>query len=144
MKSNSVIGADEFLRDLQKLGNEMGRVKREMLKAGGDEMAEAWKREIGRRNFVESGAMKNGVRCQVKTMKSRKGELKAEVTSHGTDGHGVSNSAKAFYLHYGTSRGIKPSHWIDAAEAEGYPLADAAMRARLDQAINNTIGGKGK
>lgn len=150
MKSNSVIGADELIRDLQKLGAEMPQVEREMLQAGGQEMADAWKREIESRGFVKSGAMLRGVRYQIKKMKSKKGALKCEITSHGeVERPGkngkpskITNAAKAFYLHYGTSRGIKPSHWIDSAEADGYPKANAAMRARLDQALNSTIGTK--
>ena len=150
MKSNSVIGADDLIRDLQKLGNEMPQVEMEMLKAGGQEMADAWKREIESRGFVDSGAMLRGVRYQIKRMKSKKGALKCEITSHGVmERKGrkgktskVTNAAKAFYLHYGTSRGIPPSHWIDAAEADGYPKASAAMRAVLDQALNSTIGSK--
>lgn len=150
MRSGSVVGADEFIRDLQRLGNEMPQVEREMLQAGGQELADAWKREIEKRGFVDSGDMLKGVRYQIKRLKSKKGALKCEITSHGEatkkgkngKTHTISNAAKAFYLHYGTSRGIPASHWIDAAEAEGYPLAEAAMRARLDQALNNTIGAK--
>ena len=135
-----VEGADEFIRDLQKLGAEMPQVERAMLKAGGQVMAEdGWKAEITDRDFVDSGAMRDNVTCKVKT---GKGRMRAEITAIGQDSRGVRNAAKAFYLHYGTSRGIPPSHWIDSAEADGYPKANAAMRARLDQALNETIGAK--
>lgn len=139
MKS-MVTGADAFLRDLQKLGAEMPRVKRAMLKAGGEAMAESWRQEIDRRGFVLSGAMKNQVRYKLKTGKGN--SLRAEISSYGDDGRGVSNGTKAFYLHYGTSRGIPASHWIDAAEQDADLKVQAAMRAVLDDAIRKTVGGK--
>lgn len=139
MKS-TVTGADAFLRDLQKLGAEMDQVKRAMLRAGGEAMAESWRQEIDRRGFVLSGAMKNQVKYKLKTGKGK--SLRAEISSYGDDGRGMSNGTKAFYLHYGTSRGIPASHWIDAAEQDGDPKVQAAMRGRLDTALNQTIGGK--
>lgn len=137
---STVTGADAFLRDLQKLGTEMPQVKRAMLKAGGAEMAESWRQEIDRRGFVLSGAMKNQVKYKLKTGKGY--SIRAEVSSYGDDGRGMSNGTKAFYLHYGTSRGIKASHWIDAAEQAADPKVQAAMRSVLDTALNQTIGGK--
>lgn len=138
--NSRVEGADELLRDLQKLGNEMDAVQRQMLKAGGEIMADGWRQEITRREFVKSGAMKNQVAFRIKSGKGK--SLRAEVSSYGDDGRGMSNGTKAFYLHYGTSRGIKPSHWIDAAEADADPKVQAAMRATLDAALTKTMGGK--
>lgn len=134
-----VEGADAFLRDLQKLGAEMPQVKRAMLKAGGQVMAEdGWKAEITARDFVESGAMRDNVTCKVKT---GKGRMRAEITATGQDSRGVRNAAKAFYLHYGTSR-IRATHWIDPAEARAMPGVSEAMGAVLSDTLNKTIGGK--
>ena len=134
-----VPGADDFIRDLQKLGAEMPQVERAMLKAGGQEMAEnGWKAEIADRDFVDSGAMRDHVTYKVK---SAKGRLRAEITAAGQDSRGVRHAAKAFYLHYGTSR-IQPTHWIDQAEARAMPGSAAAMGAVLSDALNKTIGGK--
>lgn len=138
--NSRVEGADELLRDLRKLGNEMDAVHREMLKAGGEVMADSWRQEIERRGFVKSGSMRDNVRYKLKSGKGK--SLRAEVSSYGTDGRGMSNGTKAFYLHYGTSRGIKPSHWIDAAEQDADPKVQAAMRERLDAALTKTMGGK--
>lgn len=138
--NSRVEGADELLRDLQKLGNEMDAVQRDMLNAGGEIMADSWQQEIGRRGFVKSGAMLDNVRYKLKAGKGK--SLRAEISSYGDDGRGMSNGTKAFLLHYGTSRGIKPSHWIDAAEADGDPKVQAAMRERLDAALMKTMGGK--
>ena len=146
-----VIGADEMLRDLQTLGNEMPKVEKEMLMAGGEAMAESWEQEIEARGFVASGEMLKNVRAKTK---NRKGAMRAEVTAYGSvkrtvktgknkgKQYEVRNAAKAYMLHYGTSR-IHASHWIDAAEDHGMPLVTAAMAGRLGEALNNTIGGKG-
>lgn len=134
-----VTGADEFIRDLRKLGNEMPQVERQMLQAGGQVMAEdGWKAEIIERKFVDSGAMRDHVTYKVK---SGKGRLRVEITATGQDSRGVRNAAKAFYLHYGTSK-IKPTHWIDPAESRAMPGTTAAMGAVLTDALNKTIGGK--
>ena len=134
-----VTGADEFIRDLQKLGAEMPQVERAMLQAGGQVMAEdGWKAEINERKFVDSGAMRDHVTYKVK---SGKGRLRVEITATGQDSRGVRNAAKAFYLHYGTSK-IQPTHWIDPAESRAMPGTTAAMDAVLTDALNKTIGGK--
>lgn len=134
-----VTGADEFIRDLQKLGAEMPQVERAMLQAGGQVMAEdGWKAEITDRDLVDSGAMRDHVTYKVK---SGKGRLRAEITATGQDSRGVRNAAKAFYLHYGTSK-IQPTHWIDPAESRAMPGTTAAMGAVLTDALNKTIGGK--
>lgn len=141
-----VHGADEFIRDLQKLGGEMNRVEREMLKAGGEEMAQAWRLEIYARGFVSDGKqnkdhMVDHIVWQWARKKGRNRPA-VEITAKGTDDHGVRHGAKAFYLHYGTSRGIPPSHWVDEAEETGMAMAYPKMKAVLDQAINSTIGSK--
>lgn len=132
-----VVGADEFLRDLQKLGAEMPQVTKRMLQAGGEEMANGWRMEIQDRGFVDSGEMLAAVAVKTRT---DKGSQRAEITALGTDKRGVRNGAKAFMLHYGTSR-IQATHWIDQAEEKGMPAASAAMGAVLDSALNQTIGG---
>lgn len=142
-----VIGADEMLKDLQKLGDEMPQVEREMLRLGGDEMAKAWEQEIEDRGFISKGegekANQTHMRDSIKAkVVSRKGRMRAEITGIGQDDRGVRQAAKAYMLHYGTSR-IQASHWIDAAEDHGMPLVTAAMAGRLGEALNNTIGGKG-
>lgn len=136
-----VVGADEFLRDLQKLGDNMPRVTKEMLQAGGEQMAVGWRKEIDSRGFVSvdgqnQSHMRDHVAVKVKTAKGRQ---RAEITSLGTDDRGVSNAAKAFFLHYGTSR-IQATHWIDQAEDQAMPAASAAMGEVLDQALHQTIG----
>lgn len=133
---SSVVGANEFLRELQKLGNDMRATERAMLQAGGEQMAQAWRNEIETRRHIKTHAMLKNVKYKIKT---KSGHLRAEITSEGTDEHGMSNSAKAYMLHYGTSK-IRGDHWIDAAEAAGYALANPAMAAVLAEKLKSTIG----
>lgn len=128
-------GAEELRRDLQKLGDNAQEIERQMLAAGGKIMADAWKRAIEDHGFVDTGAMLDQVKP---TLRKRFGYQLAEITSKGTDKHGVRNAAKAYILHYGTSR-IRASHWIDGAEEQGTPPAIQAMEDELSKAINSTI-----
>lgn len=141
-----VHGADEFLKDLQKLGANMNAVEREMLRAGGEEMAQAWRLEIYGRGFVSDGKQNKNHMVDHIVWQWHKGKKSShpavEITAKGKDDHGVRHGAKAFFLHYGTSRGIPPSHWIDEAEETGMAMAYPKMKAVLDQALNSTIGSK--
>ena len=130
-----VEGADEFIRDLKKLGDNMKKVERAMLKAGGEQMAESWRENIERYGFVDTGAMRDNVTSRVT---SKSGSLRAIITSEGYDATGLRNAFKAYILHYGTSR-IHASHWIDAAEEQAAPDVHSAMAAVLNQALGKTL-----
>lgn len=132
-----VEGADEFLRDLRKLGNNMNKVERAMLKAGGEVMAESWRITIEWYDFIDTHAMHDNVTSRVT---SKSGGLRAEITSAGYDDTGLRNAYKAFILHYGTSNGrIPASHWIDKAEEAASSDIHAAMSAVLTQALNGAL-----
>lgn len=130
-----VEGADEMLKALQRLGDEMPQVERRMLKEGGQVMAGAWQYTIGQRGLILTGAMQANVKSKARSVR---GVLRAEITSEGKDAHGVRNAAKAYMLHYGTSR-IPATHWIQSAEDMGNPLASAAMEEILSEAIDSII-----
>lgn len=130
-----VIGADEMVKSLQRLGDEMPQVERRMLQEGGQVMAGAWQYTIGQRGLILTGAMQANVKSKARSVR---GVLRAEITSEGKDVHGVRNAAKAYMLHYGTSR-IPATHWIQSAEDMGVPLASAAMEEILSEAIESTI-----
>ena len=131
-----VEGADEMLADLKRLGDEMPDVKKAMIRAGGQEMAQGWHDYIEKLGYHDTFDMDKGISVRIK---KKYGLIMAFITSEGTDRHGVRNAAKAFYLHYGTSQ-IKGSHWIDNVEREYAPRAAAVMRDILNDAINKTIG----
>lgn len=130
-----VIGADEMLKALQRLGDNMPQVERNMLKEGGQVMAGAWQYTIGQRGLILTGAMQANVKSKARSVR---GVLRAEITSEGKDAHGVRNAAKAYMLHYGTSR-ITATHWIQSAEDMGIPLTSAAMEEILSEAIESNI-----
>lgn len=132
---STVIGAAELARDLQKLGDNAPRIERDMLDAGGQIMSLAWQEAIDDHGFVLTGAMRAGVNHKLRKIH---GSQRAEITSEGTDGHGVRNAAKAYILHYGTSK-LPASHWIDGAEQKGTGPATAAMGQVLSDAIEAAI-----
>ena len=146
MRSGSVVGADDFIRDLQKLGADMEKVKREMLKAGGQEMADAWKREITSRGFEDSGAMLKGVRYQVKAKKG--GGMRAEITSRGEvvrpskkgKGSTVTNAAKAFYIKRFSFVESNNTPVSFISEAKGSKLVD--LSDDLHPQVKLTFGGR--
>ena len=126
-----VEGADEFIRDLRKLGDNMNKVERAMLKAGGEVMAESWRITIEWYDFLDSHSMHDHV---ISRVTGKSGTLRAEITSEGYDDHGTRNAFKAFILHYGTNNGrIPASHWIDTAEDAASAGVHAAMSAVLTQ-----------
>lgn len=139
-----VTGADELIRDINKLGADMPKTERQMLKAGGQVMAkDGWRAEIIDRDLVShtkknTDHMRDHITAKII---SRRGRMRAEITATGEDARGVRHAEKAFYLHYGTSR-IPATRWIDAAEERAMDDASAAMRAVLDDAIRKTVGGK--
>lgn len=132
---STIIGADELARDLQRLGDNMPQVERAMLEAGGQVMAQAWQSAIDAHGFVLTGSMRDNVRPKVRKVH---GSQRAEITSLGADDHKVRNAAKAYILHYGTSR-ISASHWIDGAEQEGTGPSVDAMGRVLGEAIESNI-----
>lgn len=132
-----VEGADEFIRDLRKLGDNMNKVERAMLKAGGEVMAESWRITIEWYDFLDSHSMHDHV---ISRVTGKSGTLRAEITSEGYDDHGTRNAFKAFILHYGTNNGrIPASHWIDTAEDAASAGVHAAMSAVLTQALNGAL-----
>lgn len=116
----------------------MPEVEESMLRAGGEEIAKAWKNQINVYDFKDKKSMFKNVRYKIT---KRGGNLRASITSEGKDERGIRNASKAFMLHYGTSR-IKASHWINDAEEEGAPNAHSAMAAILSDAIEQSKKGK--
>lgn len=130
-------GADELIEGLQKLGAGMQETKEAMLGKGGEWLAAGWKDIIAQRDFIDNHDMLDNVKYKINT---RRGIRAAVITSTGKDRHGVRNAAKAYYLHYGTSR-IPASHWIDEVDKEYAPLAVEDMGRILSRKIEETIGG---
>lgn len=123
-------GLDGVMDELTRCSERIDGVVTAMLKAGGDEMAQAWKDAIGAAGLERSGDMRKSVKA---------GNLKRDpdggtivVYPRGTDGKGTSNALKAFVNHYGTSR-IPATGFVDAAEQKGEEPTAAAMRSVFEQ-----------
>lgn len=112
-------GLDQLLQDMEKMGQSSGEVAEAMVTAGAMEIRDAWKESAEAHGHIDTGAMIDSVAFAgpVVNMGSL---LYRDVTAKGKDRHGVRNAEKAFILNYGSSR-IKPSYWVDEAEAKAEP-----------------------
>ena len=108
-------GLNELINDMRRLGQESGPVADEMLMAGAEAVAQAWKRSAEEHGHRDTGAMIASIGYA--DAPSDIGGIKSiDIYPQGVDGKGVSNAEKAFILHYGTSR--RPgSRWVDTADA---------------------------
>lgn len=123
-------GMPEILRELRKRGEEGEAVGQAMLDAGAAAAVTSWQSTIDRLGLVKTGAMRDSI------APTGRGSYR-EITAKGKDKNGVRNGAKAFMLHYGTSR-IQATYWWDEAYHEAEPLVNAAMRRVWD--IYNQTG----
>lgn len=123
-------GLDGVALEFMNLGKKAQRVADEMLKAGEKEAVEAWRAGIISHDFRDSGAMLGSVKG-TKPRSANGGRL-MDIYPQGQDARGVRNAAKAFMLHYGTSR-IDPTHWIDEVNQKLEEPAQAAMQEALEK-----------
>lgn len=130
-------GLDDALSELNRLGDRGGQIIAEMAEAGAAAVADAWKKAASSHGHVKTGAMLAAI-THGKGKKSPS-SVKYEIYPRGKDAKGTSNAEKAFILHYGTSS-IPASHWVDDAEQEGEPAADAAMLAVFDRMMKEGGG----
>ena len=137
-------GMPEILAELRKRGEDTGQVAQAMLDAGAAAAVASWRETIDQMGLVRTGALRDSI-----TVTSKSAGLSyREITAKGKDKRGVRNGAKAFMLHYGTSR-IPATHWWDKAYDNAEPLVMAAMRRVWDiyeetGEIITTGGGSGK
>lgn len=118
-------GFDELLADLQKDKDLFDAAAPEMLQAGGEVIANAWRDAIRANDLVDTGDMLNAVRVfDVATEHVKK----VTVYPEGRDRKGVRNAEKAFINHYGASR-RKATHFVDDAETNAKDPAIEAMAA---------------
>ena len=127
MASLDISGIPEVLAEMRKLGEDTGPVAQAMLDAGAAVAVESWKETCTRFGLVKTGAMRDSIGVTTKSA----GMLYREITAIGKDARGVRNGAKAFMLHYGTSR-FTATYWWDRAEQEAEPKVNAAMKAVWD------------
>ena len=123
-------GLDELIASLEGDKKLFDSAAHDMLQAGGEVIAEAWRDAIRAHDLIETGDMLNAVRVfDVATEHVKK----VTVYPEGRDRKGIRNAEKAFINHYGASR-RKATHFVDDAEtkAEG-PAVDAMAAVWFDK-----------
>lgn len=116
-------GFDELLADLQKDKDLIDAAAPDMLAAGAEVVADAWRNAIRANDLIDTGDMIESVGPSDAVVTDS--EKKIAVYPQGRDRKGIRNAEKAFINHYGASR-RRATHFVDDAEtkAEG-PAVDA-------------------
>lgn len=119
-------GFDELLADFQQHKDLLDAAAPEILQAGANVIADAWRDAIRKHGLIDTGEMLESVRAfDTETSNTKK----AVIYPAGKDSKGIRNAEKAFVNHYGTSS-IKATHFVDDAENEaGGPAVDAMAAA---------------
>ena len=119
-------GFDELLADLKKDADLLDTAAPEMLQAGANVVADAWRDAIRANDLIDTGDMLDSVGPSDAVNTDR--EKKIAVYPQGRDRKGVRNAEKAFINHYGASR-RKATHFVDDAETKAEGPAVEAMAA---------------
>ena len=119
-------GFDELVADLKKDADLLDTAAPEMLQAGANVVADAWRDAIRAHGLIDTGDMIGSVAPSDAVNTDR--EKKIAVYPQGRDRKGVRNAEKAFINHYGASR-RKATHFVDDAETKAEGPAVEAMAA---------------
>lgn len=107
-------GLDALIDEMRAEGELSSSVADDMLMAGADEVAKAWKRAAEEHGLRDTGDMINSIGYP-RTPKNVGDIRTIDIYPQGVDRKGVRNAEKAFILHYGTSK--RPgTHWVDDAD----------------------------
>ena len=122
-----MIGLDDVIRDMARMGEKSGDAAKAMLFAGAEKVKSAWRSAVESHGLVDTGDMLESIGYARKT-KEIGDALSIDIYPQGTDRKGVRNAEKAFILHYGTSS--RPgTRFVDDAdrmsEAEAIPAMEA-------------------
>lgn len=116
-------GFDELVAELKKESERLTSKAPDMLKAGADVLADAWREAIRRHELIDTGDMLDSV--SVSDLVVSSSEKKITVSPAGKDRKGIRNGEKAFVNHYGASH-RQATHFVDDAEqSASEPLVDA-------------------
>lgn len=138
-----VTGMQDTIRELNRLGEEIGPTADAMLHAGGEVMVQGWQYQAAKHGHIRTGAMYDSIKQS--SPKTIKGVRQITVYPMGTDSYNrrkpVRNAEKGFVLNYGWSRRAG-SHWAEEAEETSAEPAVDAMENVMDKFIQS-IGGEG-
>lgn len=126
-------GIDEIIQELIRIGEDTGPVAEEMLMEGAAEVRECWRKSAEAHKHRDTGDMIEAIGYPKKP-RTVAGIRRIDIYPQGKDRKGVRNAAKAFVLHYGTSK-MPGSHWVDYADDLSGPRVEAAMKRVYDKFI---------
>ena len=120
-------GLDDLINEMQRMGQDSGKVAEVMVNAAAAEIRDAWKESAEEHGLIDTGAMIESIGSPEPAIHTGTG-IYRDVYPQGKDRKGTRNAEKAFVLNYGTSR-IRPTHWVDEAEA----AAEPKIQERLEE-----------
>ena len=91
-------GLDDLIREMTRMGQDVGPVVDEMLDTAAGIIRDQWKETATAHGYIDTGAMVESVDF---TVKGNARALYRDIYPQGKDAKGVSNAEKAFILHYG-------------------------------------------
>lgn len=128
----SMSGADAIVAQLRQMDQALaGDITERMIEAGAAEVKKAWKAVAQEHDYHDTGAMIRSIDSSAGN-KREPNAIYREIYPQGKDDKGMKNAAKAFILHYGTSR-IKASYWVDEAEQRAEDPCNEAMTRVWDE-----------
>lgn len=127
-------GITQLLNDMQRMTQGVGPVAEEMCMAAAEEIRKAWQKSGQEHGFIATGAMLGSVGYPDGPKRAGNTVL-IDIYPQGSDARGVRNAEKAFILHYGSSR-IKPSYWVDKADAEASEPVFSTLQGIWDRFID--------
>ena len=122
----SCSGLNDFIHNLESLGESTEDIVHDMLEAGGEVAVSEWKEGIERHGHVDTGAMRDAVKNTVSDKNSS-----AEIYPKGKDKKGVRNAEKAFIIHYGKNG--DGDRFVDDIEEKAKPKIHEAMEEIMNE-----------
>ena len=112
-------GLDDLINEMTRMGESGKDVAKVMVAAAGAEIRSAWRESAEEHRLRKTGAMIDSI-GPTGPVQSLGDAVYQDISALGKDSKGTRNAEKAFILNYGTSR-MKPTHWVDEAEAAAGP-----------------------
>ena len=126
-------GLDDLIREMTRMGQDVGPVVDEMLDTAAGIIRDQWKETATAHGYIDTGAMVESVDF---TVKGNARALYRDIYPQGKDAKGVSNAEKAFILHYG-KHNMPGSYWVDEAETKAGPEAVKACQEIWDRFLGS-------